>query len=525
MSTRAAARAAAALEASRKAANLERVRRFRDNQANKKSEYINRIYQRVKEGAIPHANSLLKYNITLDKINDLRRLANLAPVPASHIPYFSRNIGQPEPVIPDISEAPRVFNEEADENEVQGAERPIPDAQPQLRTVRRTSDFSVGAISVYLQKNRPISKGSDNKPNSDGTINAQFGRIDKQWNNTGNFYNFMKMLGEEYVEDVSLIERPSFPDFLKQKLNEKQVGGRKTELKLKTKLMHFETLLKVLKWYPGFDAVNYLNTNNRRFERAYQNINRVHHEMKMRVGAEELIKPDGKPVMEWNELKRKVLAKYPDKTSAENIYIRLYTEEPSRNDFQNLFVDDNPDTREPRNELELELVKQNTIYIKPNMKRARLIIVKYKTAITGGTRDTYLSEGLKTDIRTYINKTQTTSSSNPLFAVQTPIASRTKNKFLFGTGNMSTFVGKILDSIGLTKDKREGSINALRKSFVSSEMAKFTGTAQERVDLALIMKHLPTTSLKYARGFMQNKTLDDVMESLDDEELEALAAD
>ena len=90
---------------------------------------------------------------------------------------------------------------------------------------------------------------------------------------------------------------------------------------------------------------------------------------------------------------------------------------------------------------------------------------------------------------------------------------------------MSTFVGKILDSIGLTKDKREGSINALRKSFVSSEMAKFTGTAQERVDLALIMKHLPTTSLKYARGFMQNKTLDDVMESLDDEELEALAAD
>ena len=511
MSTRAATRAVAALEASRKAANLERVRRFRESQTNKEGEYINAIYARVKKGAIPHANSLKKYNITLEKINELRRLSNLEPIPASHIPYFKNNIGQPEPYLPDISEAPRVFNEDVDDNEVQGIERPVPVNVNPVTNNRRTTDFSVRAISVYLQQNPPVSKGSDNKRNVIDTIAAQFGNPSKEWNNTGTFYSFMKHLGQEYVDDVRLIERPEFVEHLKKRLNEKYVGGRNTELKLKTKLMHFETLLKVLKWYIGFDAVNLLKTNNRRWERTYNRIVRVHNEFKARVKAEELLKGEGKPVMDWNELKAKVLAKFPDKTSAENIYIRMYDFAPSRDDFKKLFVDDNPNTRQPTTELEMETVKENTLYIKPNMKQARFLLVNYKTRASFGIDDKRFPESLTDDIREYIRKEKITSKKG--------------FKYLFGAGKMTGFVNKMLNSIGYTKNMREGTINALRKSYVSSQMAKFTGTEKERVELAMVMKHLPTTTLKYARKVLASKSFDEIVQNMNDDELEEFAED
>ena len=74
-----------------------------------------------------------------------------------------------------------------------------------------------------------------------------------------------------------------------------------------------------------------------------------------------------------------------------------------------------------------------------------------------------------------------------------------KTRYLFDKGSMSMWVKKLLDSIGVPKD-REGNINYLHKSYVSTAIQSFNGSAEERAQLAFHMKHSPSASIKYIRS-------------------------
>jgi hypothetical protein len=65
---------------------------------------------------------------------------------------------------------------------------------------------------------------------------------------------------------------------------------------------------------------------------------------------------------------------------------------------------------------------------------------------------------------------------------------------------MSTWVGKLLDNIGV--DRQKANINYLRRSYVSTELDKEGITPEQRVKLAWDMKHSPAGSLKYWRNLV-----------------------
>ena len=79
---------------------------------------------------------------------------------------------------------------------------------------------------------------------------------------------------------------------------------------------------------------------------------------------------------------------------------------------------------------------------------------------------------------------------------------------MFGKGKMSNYVNKMLTKAGVKKEKSDpdyqpnfnvGSINLLRKSYVTKALKDPSLSELYREKLALAMKHSPDTSVKYLR--------------------------
>ena len=124
-----------------------------------------------------------------------------------------------------------------------------------------------------------------------------------------------------------------------------------------------------------------------------------------------------------------------------------------------------------------------------NRKPVTLAFHVYKKSNTYGITFVPFSIPLSTDIRNYI--------------------SQLRNKtYLFGKGKMSSYVGKMLFDAGVKKKTNDpeykpglntGSINLLRKSYVSTAFAAESLCAIDRETLAFAMKHSPMTSPSYLR--------------------------
>ena len=273
---------------------------------------------------------------------------------------------------------------------------------------------------------------------------------------------------------------------------------------LDTVNQEFSTILIALREYPAFYATK--PTASRAVSRAYQELDRLYSEVDGRVKAEKLQNPKpGKPVLEWGDLKRRINRKFPSKTSKENLYFnQLYDAFPSRDDFKELFVDD-ADTPVPYSRQDIESVKKNTLFIpnkknsRKNMKKAYLVLVKYKTALLYGTRTFEFSPEITKNLIKYIEKND--------------ILGEGKVPYLFGKPSMSPFVKQTLDAIGVPED-REGHITYLRKSYVSTAL-KAVKSAEERIKLAFTMRHSPSSSLIYVRKLQEEVPI----EKIPDDEL------
>lgn len=264
-----------------------------------------------------------------------------------------------------------------------------------------------------------------------------------------------------------------------------------------------------MRTYPPF--AEDFNNKTPAFVRRYNALDRIYMETDAKVQAEKAQNPKkGFDIPAWKDVMKLWEKKYPkSKFPKENLYIKMYNEVPSRDDFAELFVDDT-DFDVPYREQQLESVQRNTLYI-PNtntrkgMKKAYFVLKNYKTKSLYGTRSFEFSEALTKQIVAYVKANKITAPDS--------------DKFLFGKQKMSSFVGSSLDAISGIPKKREGNINFLRKSYISSALMK-AKNAKERQDLAVLLRHSPNASLQYVRKLKNEKDL--AVENLEDEVVEKM---
>lgn len=184
------------------------------------------------------------------------------------------------------------------------------------------------------------------------------------------------------------------------------------------------------------------------------------------------------------------------------IYIKMYDEQPVRDDWGSLKIMFEDVPRMFLNRVEknfkdpvvkkklLDINAGNILYVPDDARKpVTLAFHVYKTSNTYGITFVPFSIPLSTDIRNYI--------------------SQLRNKtYLFGKGKMSSYVGKMLFDAGVKKKTNDpeykpglntGSINLLRKSYVSTAFAAESLSAIDRETLAFAMKHSPMTSPNYLR--------------------------
>jgi hypothetical protein len=489
-------------------AHLEKMREYRENEEYKDNENKAKVFRRIMKGSIPHVSTLAKYDIKLTELNDLRRQNGFTEISYLRIPYYlrarERNVaeGLMGDDLPEASVQFGGFPQEEGENEVTSRSRPQEirstaeedeDERPVISLVKHPK-YSVADISLWMRKNpgQATQKRKDDK--ADTTISRQFGdNRNPLWNKAGQFYQFMKLIGEEYVDDVRKVVR-SKADMDKAvsvvETPQKTIGGankRSGEFKkLEVMIQYFQTLVIALRRYPGFDALN-----NSTYQRQYEYLDRKYVLLEARNAAEKFANPKEQlPVERFSTIFSKITKKYK-KGTKEHLYIHMYKEFPSRDDFKALFVNANETSKmfDPKSEVDFDNTLQNTLFVRSEIKRVAIVLVRYKTVALYGKRYFEFSEATSNLIKQYIKDNNIGK----------------KNPFLFGKGSMSKFVEETLDSIGLPKSPaREGHINYLRKSFVSSQLAELEkASADDRINLAFHMKHSPSASLKYVRELVK----------------------
>jgi hypothetical protein len=151
--------------------------------------------------------------------------------------------------------------------------------------------------------------------------------------------------------------------------------------------------------------------------------------------------------------------------------------------------------RPPQNVLALKCLRfpQNKPYV--SKKSAVIALVNYKASNLYGPQRFTFSEKVSKLICEYIKLDK---------LLETDKTSGT----LFGRSGMSTFIGNVLDGIEQPRGN-EGSINVLRKSYVSFEADKAGArlTAKEGQALAFHMRHSVNTSYKYVRNLAKDRVI------------------
>lgn len=162
----------------------------------------------------------------------------------------------------------------------------------------------------------------------------------------------------------------------------------------------------------------------------------------------------------------------------------MYNEFPSRDDFSALFVDASTNqVPQKDNQAQISSINKNTLFLpnnstRKNMKKALLVLVDYKTKALYGTKEYQFSEALTKRMVKYWEK-----NNSPVY--------------FFGKPKMTSWVGKLLDSLGIT-DRGGSNISYLRRSYISTAMKQVTSAA-EREQLSFKLRHSPSASLKYIR--------------------------
>jgi hypothetical protein len=167
-----------------------------------------------------------------------------------------------------------------------------------------------------------------------------------------------------------------------------------------------------------------------------------------------------KPDVDINEIQTAVDKQFGE-NSIESLYISMYREAPVRLDYQNIFVYGSLN-QVPEDTEKYLVLQSKTLFMRNYNKTSK----KY------GTKEAKLSPELMTKVKASLKKQPR------------------EQLFIFSNNNPSKAISNILRKSGIDG----GSLNTLRHSVMSQDMSP-----EERVQLARVAGHAPTTSVAYKR--------------------------
>ena len=92
--------------------------------------------------------------------------------------------------------------------------------------------------------------------------------------------------------------------------------------------------------------------------------------------------------------------------------------------------------------------------------------------------------------------------------------------YLFGKAKMSSWIGKLLESVGV--DRKGRNVNYLRQSFITSNLFDVGNQTEERLRLAFHLRHSPSAQVKYIKELVRKDEY--APENISGEELEKLVS-
>ena len=462
----------------------------------------------------PHHKSLTKYSITIEEINKVREKQNWEPIdifiPPPYVPTPA-NVIQSEI----NSETKFTLSKIAEEQRMDIREKAgaLEAFQKQLKKdnkgkiveVDREEIFSIDTITHYFIRNPGFVGRNSSEQRRPSTLKNYFGiSVDKdgkkRWDGkSGYFSRFFNQWREGHCsKDVRPCLR-DVDDLLTWLQNEQRIWKKAT-----SKLAVLIPLLVVLSEYPPLRDQPLAKSTLAKLE-TYKS------KLDAGVRVEGTERREHESVSRFKDIKEAIYDRFQKKNDIPVhtgkihkawIYIKMYDEQPVRDDWGSLKIMFEDVPRMFLNRVEknfkdpvvkkklLDINAGNILYVPDDARKpVTLAFHVYKTSNTYGITFVPFSIPLSTDIRNYI--------------------SQLRNKtYLFGKGKMSSYVGKMLFEAGVKKKTNDpeykpglntGSINLLRKSYVSTAFAAESLCAIDRETLAFAMKHSPMTSPSYLR--------------------------
>ena len=492
-----------------------RMRERRKDPENLFKENHNRAMRRVKtdESYRPTHIILQNYGITVDEINQIRAKRGWTTIEIDIPPTFTptpANVIQAEInakhklALSRIAEEKRleIVEENAELKAIQ--ERLKRANRGAIVRVDRENLYSIDTIIHFFRRNPGTSRGSS-KVRAETTLATYFGiKTDESGNTSwpgkgGHFFNLFNNWRDGHCSsDIRpcLSEIDDLLDWLKYR----QTIWRKAT----SKLAVLTPLLVALTDFPPL-------RDQPLAKKTVEKIEDVRSELKPKTQIEANVRRSSETVSQFEDIKQAVYETFQRKNEEPNpnglidkawLYIQMYAECPVRDDLFSLLivygdvpaqftvaVSNNRKDRATKEELESINAGNNIIYVPRDMsKPVKLVLHKYKTFNVYGIHIKTLSLQLSNKIRVY--------------------TSQVNGKYLFGKGKMSNYVNKMLTKAGVKKEKSDpdyqpnfnvGSINLLRKSYVTKALKDPSLSEFDREKLALAMKHSPDTSVKYLR--------------------------
>jgi hypothetical protein len=475
-----------------------------------------KFINRIKNGTTPTTKAMAKYNFTIEDVNQWRKINGL-PAIVMNSPMFLKStlyrgvgggVGEAD-AIPPMSEVEGEYNpiDEKSSQEVDQdigrlrAGETLEEQQLRVESSFLAGKFDADTIAKYMRSNPRQATTKRPGALSEKTLTKYYGKVGST-GDTGDFKRFLMYLDGgkkgKFYRDLREVLKRENENHIRERINAPRKNKRVTvdrltgepnEYKdLKSTNDEFGVIISTIRTYPAF-AKDY-EEQTRSFMLGYNRLDRIFIETDAKVQAEKNQKPKPKFALpEWKEVFKLWMQRYPkEQYPKEFLYMLMYNENPGRDDFKRLFVDDTdgelPDTRQ-----KVEAVTKNTLFI-PNensrkrKRKADYVLADYKTKSLYDTQAYEFSETVTKEIVEYVKKKRITGPRS--------------DRYLFGASAMSGWVGKRLDDIPGIPEQREGNINFLRKSFISTELKKCK-TPAEREQLAITFRHSPNASLKYVR--------------------------
>jgi len=451
------------------------MQKLRANPEYKLKEERKRLIQRIKSGTIPRATTLQKYNITMEDVNKIRNDTGLKKIKEesfSEIIYKPMNIVQQE-----INTA---TTEQIEQIQKQAAIK-ITSNQDKLQTLQEEAKtkyknfivnvdkkdlFNVTTVNKWFWKNPGVSNVQKGQPRKPSNLTKMFG-------NEGKPGGYIMRLFNDLLDSKNDISKALNIKTIKEKYKSHISPTTKKAYHNESIQGHMSALSIIMREYPAFDI-------KKEHKQIYDELQDYINSLSSKNQANKLQNQANEIIMPYKDIKKMVLDN-PKINSKMKLYMELYEDFPTRDNLGNLLIVKRKITPKDIDNIKELNNGDNLIFI--DKDEITLAFINYKTVSTFGYEYHNFIGKYKELILKYLENNKSLTH-------------------LFGKAKkLSSNVRKMLITAGVKKkdDHRSiGSINLLRKAFVSQELQNVT-KPEERENIAKMLKHMPATSLKYNR--------------------------